>query len=137
MISDENENQFYQFLIFLIVYYLIDPDFIKLYQKKNFDQFHLNAIFETYSQNYSQNRELFVIWKLFKLIRNLCKIPFKIIYSLPWFLFLFENWFGRGRGKGGGGGATRTTTSLFCKIVYNLLITYPILSHYCHVNFNY
>ena len=28
MISHENENQFYQFLIFLIVYYLIDPDFI-------------------------------------------------------------------------------------------------------------
>ena len=36
MISDENEDKFYQFLIFLIVYYLIDPDFIALYQKKNF-----------------------------------------------------------------------------------------------------
>ena len=30
MISDENENQF---LIFLIVIYLIDPDFIMLYRK--------------------------------------------------------------------------------------------------------
>ena len=33
MISHENENQF---LIFLIVYYLIDPDFVTLYRKKNF-----------------------------------------------------------------------------------------------------
>ena len=43
-VSDENENQF---LIFLIVIYLIDPDFITLYRKKNFeiiDQFHPNAI---------------------------------------------------------------------------------------------
>ena len=30
MISDENENQF---LIFLIFIYLIDPDFITLYRK--------------------------------------------------------------------------------------------------------
>ena len=37
MISDENENQFYQFLIFLIDYYLIDPDFIILYRKTNFE----------------------------------------------------------------------------------------------------
>ena len=36
MISDENENQFYQFLIFLIVRHLIDPDFITFYRKKNF-----------------------------------------------------------------------------------------------------
>ena len=34
MISDENENQF---LIFLIVIYPIDPDFITLYRKKNFE----------------------------------------------------------------------------------------------------
>ena len=34
MISDENGNQF---LIFLIVIYLIDPDFITLYRKKNFE----------------------------------------------------------------------------------------------------
>ena len=35
MISDENKDQFYQFFIFLIVFYLIDPDIIKLYQKEN------------------------------------------------------------------------------------------------------
>ena len=34
MISDENENQFLMFLIFI---YLIDPDFITLYRKKNFE----------------------------------------------------------------------------------------------------
>ena len=34
MISDENENQF---LIFLIFIYLIDHDFITLYRKKNFE----------------------------------------------------------------------------------------------------
>ena len=34
MISDESENQF---LIFLIFIYLIDPDFITLYRKKNFE----------------------------------------------------------------------------------------------------
>ena len=34
MISDGNENQF---LIFLIFIYLIDPDFITLYRKKNFE----------------------------------------------------------------------------------------------------
>ena len=34
MISGENENQFF---IFLIVIYLIDPDFITLYRKKNFE----------------------------------------------------------------------------------------------------
>ena len=32
MISDEN-----QFLMFLIFIYLIDPDFITLYRKKNFE----------------------------------------------------------------------------------------------------
>ena len=34
MISDENENQFLMFLIFI---YLIDPDSITLYRKKNFE----------------------------------------------------------------------------------------------------
>ena len=34
MISDGNENQFLMFLIFI---YLIDPDFITLYRKKNFE----------------------------------------------------------------------------------------------------
>ena len=34
MISDENENQFLMFLIFI---YLIDPDFVTLYRKKNFE----------------------------------------------------------------------------------------------------
>ena len=34
MISDENENQI---LIFLIFIYLIDPDFVTLYRKKNFE----------------------------------------------------------------------------------------------------
>ena len=34
MISDENENQF---VIFLIVIYLIDTDFITLYRNKSFE----------------------------------------------------------------------------------------------------
>ena len=37
MISHENENQFYKSLMFLIVYYLIDPNFITLYRQKNFE----------------------------------------------------------------------------------------------------
>ena len=37
MISDENKNHFCQLLIFLIVYYLIDTNFITLYRKTNFE----------------------------------------------------------------------------------------------------
>ena len=47
MTSYENENQFYQFLIFLLVHYLIDPDYITFYRRKSSDQFHPNVIFET------------------------------------------------------------------------------------------
>ena len=61
MISDERETEFYQFLIFMIVDYLIDPHFITLYRKKD-------AIFETSSQNHSRN---FVVLQFFRLIRNL------------------------------------------------------------------
>ena len=48
---DENKRQFDQFLQFLLVNYLIDHYFIIFYRKKNFDQFHPNAISETISQN--------------------------------------------------------------------------------------
>ena len=51
VISDGNENQFFIFLIFI---YLIDPDFITLYRKKNFEiltNLTGERDFETNSQN--------------------------------------------------------------------------------------
>ena len=50
MISDESENQF---LTFVIVFYLIDPDFITLYRKKNFEFWPISPErdFEMNSQN--------------------------------------------------------------------------------------
>ena len=51
IISHENENQF---LIFVTVYHLIDPNVITLYGKKNFKiltNFTPTRFFETNSQN--------------------------------------------------------------------------------------
>ena len=74
MISDENENQFYQFLIFLTVYYMIDPDVITLYQKKKFE-----------------------------ILTNFIRTPFlRPNDSLSWFIFPFNFFLLRGGGAGRG-----------------------------------
>ena len=103
MILDENQNHIHQFFIFLTIYYLVDPDFIK---RKTLKFWPISPEHDFLDQlTKSQN---FVILQLFKIIQNLWLIPFKMIYRSPWFLIPFEN------GWGGGG---HHRILLFCKIV--------------------
>ena len=62
MISDENENQFYN--LDISDYYLIYPDFILLYRKKNFEIF----------TNFTRTRFLRPTRKINRKIAKFCKL---------------------------------------------------------------